>query len=71
MKVKGNHKWNNLRTRTKEFITPVREFNQEEGQTELKPGSTFIQTIHFSADKGIKARTDSQVCNVHCIYCFL
>ena len=71
MKVKGYYNWNNLRTRTKEFITPVREFNQEEGQTELKPGSTFTQTTHFSADKGSKARTDSQVCNVRCIYYFL
>ena len=65
MKVKGYHNQNNLRTRTKEFITPVREFNHQESQTDLKPGCTFTQTIpwaiQFSADKGSKARTDSRL----------
>ena len=41
MKVTGYHNQNNLRTRTKEFIMPVREFNHQESQTDLKPGCTF------------------------------
>ena len=38
MEVKGYDNLKNLRTMTEEFITPVREFNHQEGQTDLKPG---------------------------------